>query len=195
MAGRRWKTKSARSTSASRGRWRFKSAPQHSPRRPSRVYEIDRFLDELLEGEIELLRECEPAGEVIPGQRDREAADSRHAGVSAIAPGGCAVRKSAHRLRLLGTFDFCGYTIDVLWPRNYYQGMDEMTAAEALAELKAAGYSKAAIWRAGGPAGLVTIYLNDGTRGQIWCHASCVGSTVRDSNDVWAAIHRNITRK
>lgn len=68
--------------------------------------------------------------------------------------------------------------------------MAEMTTAEALAELRNAGYDRASAWSRGG---LVTIYLNDGTRGQIWCRS--IAGTVRNDNDVWAAIGQLINRK
>lgn len=67
-----------------------------------------------------------------------------------------------------------------------------MTTTEALAELRAAGYSKASIWSAPRVGGLVAIYLNDGTRGEIWCRP--ISNTV-SADKIWAAIHKLITRK
>lgn len=74
-------------------------------------------------------------------------------------------------------------------------GYDEMPVADALAELRAAGYEHAQIWRGNG---LTTIYLNDGPRnargqrtgGSLWSSQHRDG--VRCA-DVWAAIYRLVT--
>lgn len=80
--------------------------------------------------------------------------------------------------------------IDSLEYRDYLYLMDEMTTAEAMAELRAAGCGPR-LWQSGYrmQSSLVTIYLADGS--QIWCESA--SGTVK-ANKVWAAIHRTITK-